>query len=429
MHLILVDNCLRKLLSLRDNYENRTKINLEALPQPYNVSLFFGKKDVKNRLKQIKFIENWLDIFRDKLKPDLNFACELEIQEHLMGLRMLVAVIFYTRNQIDETYTVRSGSSSTLALLLEEALSLGHGNTVDEETYACCLLTAQRFTQANELHYINSLLAKQTKVAKQAYISDIEWNRFTRFIMKECSNLDKKWRKNYPITSVTIPLFALPLEAAGTSIGWLIGDLAAQSYSLLSTRHALTAMFGSGLILLMGSGVSTGVMLLSPTYAGKLLDTFFGVSFAYVLGLVMRLLGTGLGWGVGMTLDVGWKLLYSACSLITTVLLGNAKHPPITGFVLVNGHRVIDGIELDVINLLEANNMQSEHYETRPIIFNLVDDGVIIRIGHEEAKITWQPSEKEPIHLQKLLTQLKENQSMTVEEIHEEKQEEKMLLP
>ncbi|STX28644.1 Dot/Icm secretion system substrate [Legionella beliardensis] len=429
MHLILADSFLKKLLTLRSDYESRTKLNLETSPEPYTVSLFFGKKDIKTRLKQISFIENWLIILSSQLKPNLDFTCEEEIQAHLMGLRMLVATAFYIRNQIDDTYTIRSGINATLGLLLEEALLLCSSNLVDEETYACCLLATQRYLRDNQLQTINSILSKRNNNAKNAYISEIEWNKFTIFINQQCNNLDKKWHKDYPITAIMMPLFALPMAAAGTSIGWLVGDLTAKSYSLLPARHAVTALFGSGLILLMGSTSSMGIMLLAPTYAGKLFDTFFGVSFAYVLGSVMRLLGTGVGWGVGMTLDLTWKLLCNACSLLTKAMISQAKLPPITGFNLVNGHRVVNGIELAVMDLIEIEKIKSNNYEAHPITLNMAEDGFLIKIGDEEAKIKWQVSEKDPVYLQELMTKLKASEGFaTVESLPEEKQEQ-MLLP
>ncbi|MGQ3889388.1 hypothetical protein ACQUW5_10195 [Legionella sp. CNM-1927-20] len=423
MHLTLTDSFLTKLRTLRTDYENRTKLNLESSPQPYKVSLFFGKKDVKTRLKQITFIENWLTILNTKLKPDLNFNSEDEFQEHLLGLRVLAAIIFYVRNQIDETYTMRSGSNAILMQLLDEALSLSHNNVVDEESYACCLLTTQNFISTMQLSKINSLLSTATTNSKNGYINELEWNKFTLFINKQCTPCVKNRYKDYPITAITVPLFSLPLQATGTSVGWLLGDLTSKSYSLLPMRQTFTTIFASGLVLFLGSTSSMGIMLIAPTYAGKLLDTFFGVSFAYLLGSVMGLLGKGLGWSIGMSLDLSWKLLGSACSLIAATYSGKANEL-LTGFTLTNGHRVINGIELQFIELPELEKMITANNEQRPIIINSTKEGFVIKIGDEEAKIKWVTTSEPALpHLQELVTKIKEKQTITIEEIPDEKEQ------
>ncbi|WP_419420893.1 hypothetical protein ACNVED_06230 [Legionella sp. D16C41] len=423
MHLVLTDSFLKKLQTLRTDYENRTKLNLESSPHPYKVSLFFGKKDIKTRLKQITFIENWLTLLNDKLKPNLDFHTAEELQEHLLALRILVAVTFYIRNQIDETYTIRSGSSAILVQLLDEALSLNKNNLVDDESYACSLLAAQNFIFTTPLNKVNSLLSATVSNTKSHYINDLEWNKFNLFINKECNRPDRNWRKQYPITAVTMPLFGLPLQAAGTSVGWLLGDLTSKSYSLLPMRQAFTAVFASGLVLLLGSTSSMGILLIAPTYAGKLLDTFFGVSFAYLLGSAMRLLGNGIGWGIGMSLDVSWKLLSSACTLIATAYSGKTNTLP-TGFTLTNGHRVLNGNELKVMELPEFEKITAADYEKKPIIISNTEEGFIIKIGDEEAKIKWAvPSEQELPHLQELMNKLKEKQTVTIEEVSDKQEE------
>ncbi|WP_131781836.1 hypothetical protein [Legionella gresilensis] len=427
MHLTLTDSFLTKLQTLRADYENRTKLNLESSPHPYKVSLFFGKKDVKTRLKQISFMENWLTLLKPKLKPDLNFNSTEEFQEHLLALRILATITFYVRNQIDETYTIRSGSNAILMQLLDEALSLNHNNIVDEESYLCCLSTTQNFISEMELVKVNKLLSvASTANSKNRYINEFEWNQFNLFIKKQCaaySDPVKNKYKDYPITSVTIPLFELPLRATGTSVGWLLGDLTSKSYSLLPMRQAFTAVLASGLVLFLGPASRMGIMLVVPTYAGKLLDTFFGVSFAYLLGSAMGLLGKKLGWSIGMSLDLSWKLLGSACSLIAAAYSGTANEL-LTGFTLTNGHRVLNGMELQFMDLPEFEKIIAADYEPKPIIINHTKEGFVIKIGEEETKIKWiTASEPNLPHLQELITKLQEKQTITIEEIPNEKEQ------
>ncbi|STX51160.1 Dot/Icm secretion system substrate [Legionella busanensis] len=426
MHLTLTDSFLTKLQTLRADYENRTKLNLESSPHPYKVSLFFGKKDVKTRFKQITFIENWLTLLKPKLKPDLNFNSTEEFQEHLLALRVLATITFFVRNQIDETYTIRSGSNATLMQLLDEALSLNRTNVVDEESYVSCLSTTQTFISNMPLAKVNHLLLAATTNAKNAYINELEWNKFTQFVNKQfISHTDpvQNKYKDYPITAITVPLFALPLRATGTSVGWLLGDLTSKSYSLLPMRQSFTAIFASGLVLFLGPTSSMGIMLVAPTYAGKLLDTFFGVSFAYLLGSAMGLLGKGLGWSIGMSLDLSWKLLGSACSLIAVAYSGKA-HELLTGFTLTNGHRVLNGMELQFMDLPEFEKIIAANYEPKPIIINHTKEGFAIKIGDEETKIKWiTASEPNLPHLQELITKLKEKQTVRIEELPNEKEQ------
>lgn len=418
MHLTIADSFLSKLETLQKDYEERTQVSLDTTPQPAAISLFFGKKDINTRLKQISFIKNWLTILAKELKPDLKFTSEQEVQAHILSLRVLVAVTLYLRAQIAESYIMRSSNYAVLKQLLDEALCLSNKNIIDEETYACSILAAQRLLYTHNLQTINSQLSKENPLDKHAYISEREWRNFTIYINNESNQLEKTWRKEYPITSFMMPLFAIPMQAAGNSMGWLLGDLTAKSYSLLPARHAVTALFGSGLILIMGAPASTGIMLLAPTYAGRLFDTFFGVSLAYVLGSIMRLLGNGIGWGVGMTLDISLKLLCSACSVMMSSL-SHQKQFALTGFNLANGHRIIDGIKLNVVELAELEKL-SKDYEAHPIAFHNGEDGFTVKIGDDEAKIKWQPLNDEPAFLQELKVKLLEKQTLEIEAPKEE---------
>lgn len=394
MPFVIADSFIPNVKLIPAKYEKRSNVKLNA-PPPYAISTLFGAKDITTRNKQITFVLNWLQILAADLKPDLKFVNEEQAQKHFRALRVMVAIFLFTQAEIDYTYLVRSGKNAVLGQLLDETLGINSDNLLDPETRAACLITARDYINSKDCFVnANSLLQKKIAIT--------QWNKLSQYLSSECNSLDKKLVNHYPITSILVPLCALPLQAAGYTTGYIFGDMLGKSTKLIPAKYAVSAAIGSGLLFVIGPTASVGVMLLAPTYAGKLVDMFCGVSMAYLLGATMSMVGTAVGLSLGMTLDLSAKILYKGCSLIYEAYNGEAKLPKLTGFMLVNGHRVIEGIEIQLVEQpaalsLEDNsaNLEKELVTDEaaagqaPLIFEFKDSGLFLKIGDQMTEIPW----------------------------------------
>jgi hypothetical protein len=372
MPYVLPDSFLTDLRLIRKNYERDAGIKLNEASAPYKVSIFLGATDVKARRWQIQFVENWLKIFAEDLKPLEPSSSEDSIKNHIEALRFLVAICIFIKSQIDVTYIVRKGSNATLTTLIDEALKLDK-NSLDDETRACCLFSAQLFLSQCNLEAIS----RKYNVKFQ----DSSWRKFLNFVTTECKELEEVHPASYPITSILMPALSIPMGLLGNTTGYIVGDALGKSALFLSTRYTITAAIGSGLLFLIGPGASVGILLLAPTYAGKLLDTFCGVSFAYLMGTVMGAAGASAGWVIGMSLDATWKLLYQACCVIGSACEEEPRLPPLTGFTLVDPRRIIGGCEITVT---EGQPDVTPGYQQLPVFFENKNNGLSMFIDGEE---------------------------------------------
>jgi len=371
---VLPEHFLVKLLNLRSNFQEREQINLEEASQPYAISRFFGATDVHARKQQIYFIEKMLIALAKDLfpSPDNGF----DRQKHLTALQVLVVVCFFIKSRINKNY-LSSSSSSTLAQLINEAMSLDI-NPMDPATQACCLLATERFTASEHcFESLNSYLKKQ--------ISVHEWHEFTNFVSDECKLLNKEFTNNYPITSIMMPLVAKPCETAGYALGWVFGNWLGKSAALLSTHTAITVTLGSGLILLLGPSATLGALLITPTLAGQILETYCGISLAFIMGKSMNLVGNSVGFTVGMSLDLSMQLLWKICSVIANHFQDQSPYSKLTGIDLTDGIAVISGIPLE-FGHVELSEKQKE-LQSIPVVVALDNNELLVRFAGTNKRI------------------------------------------
>jgi|GEM_PF-3900429 len=373
---VLPDSFLQDYSKIRSTYETDSKVgSLDNAKQPMFTR--FGATDVKTRKSQIVFLEGLHASVEDKLRPELTAdSTEAEVRNHVSALRILLAGCLYVKAQIAATYTYPNDeSSSKLGKLINQLLKLScdkrDDNVIDEETRAAVLLTAEQFL-SNRNVFISESETSQAKIDEKS------WAGFREYLKKETALLSKEY-SDYPCRDFMVPVCAAVLGAAGGATGWVLGDALSKSSLMLSTRNSLTAALGSGLICLMGPTAHMGVIVLVPTIAGRMLDTFCGLSLGYVLGAAMGMAGYGLGWGVGMGMDLGVKLLQKGCHGLANCYYGDARLPNITGITLVNSTRVTDGVMYQA----EANFTQLD------IIYEETPGGVKFKCGEEEGLIPW----------------------------------------
>ncbi len=333
MPFVLINNVISEFKSLRKNYEAASHVDLDKAQQPYAISCFFGAKDVDTRKNQIVFIEKWIAILSKDLSETGIFDSSEARERHIKASRLLMAVGIYITSQIDGTYKVRGVSSARLTQLIHRAMGISSVNIMDEETKACCLLTTMRF------------LSEGDNASLIAVLTDKEWHDFLIFISSQCTLLDKKYESHYPITSITMPICAKPLELLGYSTGFILGDAIGRSNEFLPARYALTVVFGSCVIAFTGPTASVAIMLFA---SGRILDTFCGISLAWLMGTVLKTVGQGIGFGIGMPLDLGCKLLYNATSSIGSLYSASNK---LTGISLIDGSPITEGVTIKLEKL------------------------------------------------------------------------------
>ncbi|KTD09569.1 Dot/Icm secretion system substrate [Legionella hackeliae] len=425
MLFVLIDNFVTKLRSIRTNYQERANVILDESKQPYAISLFFGAKDVTTRNTQIDFIEKWLMALEKELSIDkiteedlknllqkngssdqmklgdedeqgessTNTQSEKIIEEYLTALRVLVTVCMYVKSQIDGTYIARSGQCAILEQLMNEAMGITSSNILDKETKACCLLETKCYLLGEgNLKSVNAKL-KDKFSAKQ-------WSDFLDFVTQRYDAMNDKYKTNFPVKNMMMPLMSKPLEFAGYTTGFIIGEMVGQSAKLMPAHLKLSAAIGSGLVLLMGPSAGLGISLLVPTYAGRILNTYCGVSLAWLLGTAGNITGQGLGLVTGLTIDVGWKLMYNSVMLLASLYSGRGNPEQLNGLSLKNGHRVINGVELKFVDM---NTLQlPPNYKLCPVKFEVHEDALKVTVNDEHSAIVPLEEGKQALYLEEL---------------------------
>lgn len=377
MHFVLSTKLPSALENLDSDYEKLSGKDLEKSPQPYAISCLFGAKNIESRRGQIAFIKKWLVALREYLiiteVSDVSKPTEI-IQNYLTALRVLMTICFYIKSKIS--------NNCILDQLLNKAAGVSPTNPIDQETIANCLLAAKRYLKGER-----RLEAVNAKI--QQPFSEQEWQDLIKFVKDQCALLDKKQIKNYPITSIVKPLIAGPLELLGWSVGYVMGDTMSH---IPPVRYTLTAALGGGAYLLVGSSASVCMIILAPAVASRILDTFCGLTLAFVMGKSLKLVGEGVGFGIGMPLDISCQLIGETLSTLTTLYHYSKSGEKLSGISLVDGHLIQDGIDLMLVNLshlpAQLTLEHKEHltqFETGE--FEIGEDEIIVTIGGKNTRV------------------------------------------
>jgi len=166
-----------------------------------------------------------------------------------------------------------------------------------------------------------------------------QWSDLSIFITTHCNLLDPKYKSDYPITLVMMSMISRPMEMVGSATGYIVAGALVNSGSFYPVRYALTGIIGSCVFVLVGPAGSTGAMLLAPTVVGHALDFFCGASLAWFMRRALRLIGQGVGLGVGVSLDLSRMLLQNASDVIDHL---QRNHPTFTGTDLIAGYPIED---------------------------------------------------------------------------------------
>lgn len=337
MRYILPTNAIDKLTLLREQYQKEKNINLDEKPSMFGKPHFFGGVDVGLKNKQIKFIEKVLAVLRPNLKRIETIETPKEMIANLTASRLCLVATWYVDS-------LKSGTS-VLSGIMDKAFGITAENYPDEVDKRECYATAKRLINTkNAFEDSNAALIK----AGQEPFTETDWNDFSTFITeKQEKKVSTSTYSNYPITSITQPLFSAAFGYSGATIGLLGADLISQSTKAMSPQFQLTAFVGSSLLILGPAG-PTGIALFAPVIASRLITSFCSITLAHVLGLSMALLGKGVGAAVGLPLDLAYRLLWKVCSVIGGYCIKEPGNPVISGMRIADGKMVISGIAIEI---------------------------------------------------------------------------------
>ncbi|WP_019217289.1 hypothetical protein [Legionella tunisiensis] len=157
-------------------------------------------------------------------------------------------------------------------------------------------------------------------------------------------------------------------------------------------RYTLTAALGGGVYLAVGSSASACMIVLVPAVASRILDTFCGLSLAFVMGKSLRIVGEGVGLGIGIPLDISCQLLGEAIGEITALYHYSKSREKPSGISLVDRRLIQDGIDVMLVNLSHIpSQLTLEHKEHLTQFemgeFELGENEVIVTIDGKHTRV------------------------------------------
>lgn len=340
MSYIFPSGALDKFDTLRTDYERKTGVNLKKKPSKVGMPTFFGGTDVLTRKAQILLIQQ----IKHGLQANLHEVAAIEhpkqAQANLTATRSLIAVCLYVQSQINAPQ-----SNSSLFNLINKALGINSKNPLTAQEQELCFHAANRlFSHSAALDEINELLRSTTKLKLKA-ISEATWNDLRQYIGQQCTTSSTpNPYANYPVTSVTKPLFGFVFASAGAAAGVVAGDIFANSMN----GYHLTATMGGTLVVFGPAGVA-GLPLFAPVIAAKFVNAFFKITLATCMGFAMGHVGKAFGIAVGVPLDLAVKGLGKAGSAAKRYVRGSKKSAPMDGLQIVDGKFMIGGITCELI--------------------------------------------------------------------------------
>lgn len=338
MRFILGSNKLFNLDALREKYQQEKKIDLNAVQSSFSMPTLFGGTNVLMRKEQIAFMEKMLNILRPNIIKEEDIKTNEELEANLTSARVVLATVLYLQSQIG--YSKRR---SVLYRLLEDELGITSTNYLDDEDEEMCILAAKRIiTSESFVEHANASL----RDAQAAPITEKEWMDFKNFLLSKSPlkfTIDPY--VNYPITNVAQKLFGAAGAYAGATVGMLSGEMLSGSTKALSAKTQLTTLVGSTLLVFRSAGPA-GVALFAPAIAIRLIGAFCSISLAHILGMSMGIVGKGVGIGVGMPLDISYKLLSATCNIVCAHAISPTKSL-ISGIRIYDGMAVINGIAIE----------------------------------------------------------------------------------
>ncbi|HHF0524882.1 TPA: hypothetical protein ACTUT5_003139 [Legionella anisa] len=412
MHFILAPGCIAKFDNLRKDYEAEKKIDLNEKPSIIGTPIFFGGTDLVSRSKQISFLEKVRTLLKIHLLNEEDIKTPAQRQVYMIAARFMLAACLYVQSQIKS-----SKRNSTLYRLTEDYFGITVINYLDDEDKEACYLTADRLVKTpHALEHANVALEKDGLKP----FTEKEWKEFTDFLKEMTRTKESKEQfTSFPVISITQPFFGTALAYAGATVGVVMAEGITNSTTAISPRVQLTALVGSTLLVFSPAG-PTGVALLAPVIATKLLTSFCTISLAHIMSTAGNYLGQGIGIGVGLPFDAAYNLLWSICSLISRYYSKSSQLAALDGVRIVDGATIVSGIPIQLV----PENALPQGYTKK--ILEITEAGEI-RIEGEEIKDSDKPVHIPPEVIEELKKQLaargKTQDSAEVQQESEKKEE------
>ena len=380
---ILPDTFVKSLQTLRKDYELSKG---EVLPKQTTPPGFFGQiacylgtTNTDARNKQVCFIEILQRIAFQSIPREgdhFQLTTPETTLDYFKALHILLSAVFYIQFELAAEYklSIRSPVAATLTKLLDKALKLDEGNVMDEDTRAHALIIASEFIADIASHPLGNHPLKTA--LSQANLSAM-WEAFAVYIDTERKKLDIK----YSAATILSPVFGTLFSLPGYAVGYVVGEVASSSSPMFPVRCAISAAIAPVIYTFSGGGqnVLLGITnLVAPVYAGILLTTMSAIGFAWLLGNAMQIVGRGVGWGIGATLDSSWALTCYSLALLFNQDKGPV--PPISGINLVNGHQYYFGLNLTTLMQANACIKVADGSAVEPLIqaIELTQEGIQI---------------------------------------------------
>ncbi|MBI2786126.1 MAG: hypothetical protein HYX60_07420 [Legionella longbeachae] len=342
MKFTLALGCIAKFDHLRQDYETQKHVDLNQEPSRIGLPTFFGGTDVVSRNKQVTFLEKIKTVLKIHFSNEENIKTDLERQVYIIATRFMVAACMYVNSKIGS-----SKRNSVLYRLIEDNFGITSENYLDDEDKELFYSTAKQLINTPKaFEHANATLKKE----KIKPFSKEEWRNFSKFLDEQCDKKETKDKyTNFPIISLTQPLFGAAFSYVGATVGVVLAEGMSNSTSAISPRVQLTALVGSTLLILSPSG-TTGVALFAPVIATRLLTSFCTISIAHIMSTVGGLLGKGVGIGVGLPFDIAYNLLSSICSIVKSYYSKESHLPVISGIRLADGATIIAGVPVQLMS-------------------------------------------------------------------------------
>lgn len=407
MRFILTDNAISNLEFLRYQYQIERKINLNDKPSIIGLPTMFGGINVVERKSQIAFLEQMHTILKPLICKEEDIKTPEQLNEHIAASRMMIAACLYVQSHIN--YSKRN---SVLFRLIEDNLCINDDNYLDDEDKEACFLTASRLINSSKINLekSNSILVNEGIDP----ISEKEWRKFANFLEEQTKTVSlDNHESEYPITAMTGPFFRMGLTYSGATVGMLMGETLSNASYVIGPKTKITAMIGTTLIV-VGHASPTGIAIFAPVIAGKLISAFCSISLAHILSSTMGLIGQGIGVGVGIPLDVGYRLIKKTCKIIGDYCKKEQENPEMTGYRLADGLLVVNGI---TVQILPENKIPKDYVKQ---IIEIKEDGHLYVDG-QQTKVPFSGIQLPKNSVQELRSLFKAKEEHAVEE--ESKQE------
>ncbi|HAZ7573883.1 type IV secretion protein Dot [Legionella sp. PATHC032] len=373
MRYILPAGALTSLNFLRQDYKTEKQVDLDQPPSLIGVPTFFGGTDVVSRDKQTKFIKKMILVLRANLAKEEEITSPEQWEANLTASRVVIAACLYIQSQISSPK-----SNSKLYNLINKDLGITDTNYLDDEDKEICFLAANRVINSSLSAFSDANAAiRKANVKDLPPFTEQEWSEFSKYVASvSIKKVSTNPYKDYPITSITQPMFGAAFSYTGATIGYLGGDVISQSSKAMSTKLQITTMVGSTLLMLGTTG-PMGVALFSQVIASKLVTAFFSISLAHVLGTTMGILGQGVGMGIGLPLDYAYRLLWKASATIINYYSNYPNTSQMTGIRIADGKSIINGI---VIEYTPSSDLKTEEGQQT---VEITEEGKLLINGKE----------------------------------------------